>query len=275
MSPFTSGDIAVRLTAIFGHDPKDGSFVRSLFFIDANDLHFTRDAADQYKAHVELTLLAVGDNGEILAQWRRAMPVQLTADQYRLARERGILHNARMLVKSAGAYQIRVAVLDTASGKVGSGSQFLEVPRVGSGKLALSGVLLKGLSARDETADDSSQIAIAPAGLADETLLEPTVRILEAGTRAVYAYEIYDGLKADEPSLTVSTTLVRNGRAVYQSPATPARSDGKVRVIPIAGSLDLGNDVPSGPYLLEVTVARARKGKVDRHASQWVDFEVR
>jgi hypothetical protein len=48
-----------------------------------------------------------------------------------------------------------------------------------------------------------------------------------------------------------------------------------VRVIPIAGSLDLGKDVPSGPYVLEVTVARAREGKVNRHASQWVDFEVR
>jgi hypothetical protein len=45
----------------------------------------------------------------------------------------------------------------------------------------------------------------------------------------------------------------------------------RVRTIPIAGLLSLGDDVPPGAYTLQVTVAPGRK----RGASQWVDLEVR
>jgi hypothetical protein len=81
------------------------------------------------------------------------------------------------------------AVRDVNTKAVGSASQYVEVPRVGSGRLALSGVLLQGLVAADAAS------AAAPEGLDDAVLIEPQVRILEPGTEAVYAYEIYDGLK--------------------------------------------------------------------------------
>jgi hypothetical protein len=44
-----------------------------------------------------------------------------------------------------------------------------------------------------------------------------------------------------------------------------------VRVIPIAGLLSLGADVPPGAYTLQVTVGADRK----RRAVQWADLEVR
>jgi VWFA-related protein len=277
LSPFGSGDITVRLTSVFGHDgTKKGAFVRSLLFIDPADIQFQRDAEGRYTGDLQLMVLAVGDNGEILGDWRRALPMRLTEEQYRQARERGIVYSSRMKVKWPGAYQVRAAVLDTASGKAGSGSQFLEVPKVGSGKLAMSGVMLKGLAGQTHDSDDT--LSIAGPALVRATLQEPTIRMLSPGTRAAYAYEIYDGLK-DSTGLMVSTTLVRNGKTVYESPETPvppaAAKKGPVRVIPIAGSLDLGKDMPAGPYSLQVIVARHRDGKIDRRAAQWVDFEVR
>jgi hypothetical protein len=51
--------------------------------------------------------------------------------------------------------------------------------------------------------------------------------------------------------------------------------DKKISVISIGGALDLGKDMPSGPYSLQVDVTRNRNGKLDRRASQWVDFEIR
>jgi hypothetical protein len=44
--------------------------------------------------------------------------------------------------------------------------------------------------------------------------------------------------------------------------------------VKVGGSLDLGADAPDGTYSLRVDVARTRKGKRERRASQWVDFEV-
>ncbi|HEX6209287.1 MAG TPA: VWA domain-containing protein, partial [Methylomirabilota bacterium] len=41
LSPFAAGDITLRLTSLFGHDRTAGPYVRSLLFIDANQLQFT------------------------------------------------------------------------------------------------------------------------------------------------------------------------------------------------------------------------------------------
>ena len=50
---------------------------------------------------------------------------------------------------------------------------------------------------------------------------------------------------------------------------------GALRIVPVAGKLSFGRNMPRGAYTLRVTVSQARGGKVERQASQWVDFEVR
>ena len=137
-------------------------------------------------------------------------------------------------------------------------------------------MLLKGIAAATTDAEQDS-LTVASSSLSSDTLLGPTIRILHPGAKAVYAYEIYDGL-GDTTGLEMSATLIRNGKAVYHSPAAAVKApqaDKKVRVISIGGSLDLGNDMPSGPYSLQVDVLRQRNGRIDHRASQWVDFEVR
>jgi hypothetical protein len=275
LSPFASGDITLRLTAMFGHDTKKGAYVRSLLFIDTSDLHFDEDQPGRHTATFQVNLLAVGDNGQVLAEWRRLVPVALDDEQFQLAKQRGIVYNVRTLVKEPGGYQIRAAVRDVNTTKTGSASQFLEVPKVGSGRLALSGVLLKGLA---ETETGGTVQDAAPEGLAEAVLLEPQVRVLEPGSEAVYAYEIYDGLKPEDAAqLQMGTALIRDGKVVYESPfspVTPTPRDGKkLRAIPIAGKLALGKDMPAGPYTLEVIVRGKEPQKLER--KQWLDFEIR
>lgn len=274
LSPFTNADISARLTSDFWHDGTKPS-VQSMFFIDANDIAFSLTDTGHRVAQMDLGLFAVADNGQITAASRRSISMDLTADQYNDALKHGLVYRSRLFVNRPGAYQVRAAIRDLTTGRAGSGSQFLEIPEVGKGKLALSGVLLKGLSASATTEPDT--LDVASASLSAETLLGPTIRILHPGAKAVYAYEIYDGL-GDEAGLQMSATLIRNGKEVYRSPAAPVKAppaDKKVRVISIGGSLDLGKDMPPGPYSLQVDVSRQRNGRVDRRASQWVDFEVR
>jgi hypothetical protein len=165
-----------------------------------------------------------------------------------------------MQVRDPGGYQIRAAVLDKATAKVGSGSQFVEVSRVGVRRLAVSSVVMKGESATAQA--------------------EPTVRIFRPGSQAVYAYEIYAGVKRGDDLFT-SCALLRDGRAVYVSPATPVRLDDgagdaqTLRVIPIGGTLSLARDLPVGRYSLQVTVAAQHGAHPHLRASQWVDFELR
>ena len=268
LSPFASSGVTVRLTSLFGHDAKNGPYVRSMLFIDAADLQWGEGTPGRHTARLQVNMLAIGENGQVLAEWRRLVPVALDAEQFRLALERGILYSVRTPIKQPGAYQMRAAVRDANTTMVGSASQYIEVPKVGNGKLALSGVLLKGVAGPEDASAPPTVNDAARAGLADAVLLEPQVRVLEPGTEAVYAYEIYDGLKpADADSLQMATALLRAGRVVYQSAfaavTTPARQGGKVRAIPIAGKLALGPNMPAGPYTLEVIV----RGKTGRNTN--------
>jgi hypothetical protein len=275
LKPFGAADVSARLMSAFWHDGSK-SYVRSLLFFDANDLHFVDSPFGDRAANLELAVLAVDGDGVITASSRHRLRLSLTPVEYQDALKHGVVFRSRLIVDRPGAYQIRAAVRDLDSGRIGSSSQFLEVPKVGKGKLALSGLLLKGMGT--DAADTSKDGTIAvSSGLIDNALLAPTIRILKPGTKAVYAYEIYNGL-GDDAQLQMSATVLRNGKAVYHSPEAPVsatNAEKKGRVIAIGGALDLGSDMPSGPYSLQVDVLRQRNGKVDRRASQWVDFEVR
>ena len=278
LSPFSSTGITARLTAVFGHDAKSGAYVRSVLFLDTNDLRFEEEQPGRHTATFELALLAIGENGKVLATWQRRVPVVLNDGQFQLAKARGIVYNVLMKVKDSGAYQLRAAVRDVHTQLTGSASQFLDVPEVGKGKLALSGVLLKGFTEAEAGSDESTAPVVAPDGLAEAVLLEPEVRVLQPGTEAVYAYEIYDGLDPKKASdLQMGTALLREGQVVYQSPFSPVaaapRGQKKLRAIPVAGKLALGTDMPAGTYTLEVIVRGKDAKKLERR--QWLDFEVR
>jgi hypothetical protein len=181
LSPFESGGITVRLTSIFGYDATTRPYVRSLLFIDPGDVHFDADETGRHTARFQVVLMAIGDKGQLVDSWRREVPLALTDENFHLLNERGIVVTVRSAVKEPGPYQMRAAVEDLASKAVGSASQFLEVPEVGRGRLALSGVLLKGTTGAESTTIQSESNPNAAPGLADAVLLEPEVRVLSPG----------------------------------------------------------------------------------------------
>ena len=272
LSPFGASAIAVRLTALFGHDAETGPYVRTMLFVDANGLTFTRGEGGTNEAGIEIAQVAVGDNGEVLGNWRRTVTFSLTGEQLADARAGGVVYGTRMAIRHPGGYQVRTAVRDAASGRLGSASQFLEVPEVGRGRLAMSGLLLQ---AEPIAAAGTLVPRPQPEGgrIHREVLGKPPLRIFQPGASVAFAYELYDGASQDDP-LVAEAALLRDGRIVFRGPAEPIerpKSPGaSVRVIPVGGRLSLGAQVPPGAYTLEVSVRSGRK----RHA-QWVDFEVR
>ena len=277
MSPFNAGAISLRLTSLFGHDPETGPYIRSMLFIDPNALSSTLAADGRHEAKLEVLQVAVGDNGEVLGNWRRTITLRLTDEQFEMAREQGVVYGTRMAVKKPGAYQVRTALQDLGSTAIGSASQFVEVPEVGKGRLALSGVLLQAKTGgKTATETAATELEFTETGdTVSDVLGRPTLRIFGPGTDVVFAYEVYDGLDEKKAqALEMRTTLLRNGRVVYEGPTEPVvapKTEAKIRVIPIGGLLSLGHDMPPGTYTLEVTVGADRK----RRASQWVDLEVR
>ena len=273
LSPFGATSLDVRLTTLFGHDTREGSFVRSLLFIDPAGVSFTRRDDGRYVGQLTVLVLAVGDDGRMKTQWRRAIDLQLTQASYETAKKRGILYSASIPMNAPGAYQLRVAVRDERTNALGSASQFIEVPRVGKGRVAMSGIVLQGVDAAGVEASGA-----VPAELEQSVLAEPAIRIFRQGSEAVYAYEVYDGAPGDKSPLMATTSLMRDGKVVHQAAPVPIASkggSGPVRVIPTVGRLSLTNQVEPGFYTLRIAVTRLRSGRPVPQATQWASFEVR
>jgi VWFA-related protein len=280
--PFASGTVDVRLTTLFAHDKTAGSFVRTLFFIDPAGLTFSDGPDGRHDADLSLLTLAIGDDGQPVEQLRLHVPLRLDETAYRQLRQQGLLYSARMAIKKPGGYQIRAAVQDGRSKAIGASAQFVEVPAVRKGRVALSGVVLMDAQAvrrpAGNAAAEAAAAQLADDVLGDGVLGEPAIKIFKPGTRVIYTCEVYDGREKRDEGFSTQATIMRDGKAIYTSPLAPiggaddaATPVGTVRV---GGTIQLGPGLPPGIYTLQVSVGASGKNR-SRQASQWSDFEVR
>jgi hypothetical protein len=171
---------------------------------------------------------------------------------------------------------VRAAAKDTVSGHAGSASQFLEVPELRKGKLALSGIVMSGASRTVPGADSESELADDEWEDPDAT---PAVRRFRANSSVAYAFAVYNAERSAEdakPQLAVYLNLYRDGARVQSmAKATPAISAPSADApVAVGSALRLGSAVPAGSYTLEVVVAdQLRKGK-GAAAVQSIDFDV-
>ena len=212
LSPFSATGLDVRVTALFGHDGGKESFLRSLFFIDPAGIEFVRQADGKHSAQLTIALLTMDGDGRPSTQWRRLVDLELTPETYQMVRQQGILYSARIPIKSPGAYQLRAAVRHESADKLGSSSQFVEVPRVGKGRVALSGIVMHGAGA-PKPQETPADVAV-PAALEPAVFGAPWVRIFNTGSDALYTYEIYDGVTDGSNELSTVAILLRDGKPV-------------------------------------------------------------
>ncbi len=263
-SPFAATDIALRLTCLFGYEPEKGSNVRALVHIDASSLTFTDDLGGGGHTILEVVAMTFAPNGQVVDQMAQENSVRVDPAMMAEARRRGIVYVLDVPVKRAGAYQFRVAVRDQASGRMGSASQFVEIPDVQKGRLALSGLVMNGEGATTDIGSVDPDTTAA-------------VRRFHRGARASYAFFVYNPRagKGERPRVDTRVSLLQEGREVMALPGwlidTKDQSD-PVRMA-TGGTLVLPSLEP-GLYTLQVAVTdHGRKGR-DALAVQWTDFEV-
>ncbi|HEU4390759.1 MAG TPA: VWA domain-containing protein, partial [Blastocatellia bacterium] len=219
-SPFGSGGVHLRMTSLFGNDPKLGSFVRSLLHIDAHDLTFSDEADGWHKAVVDVVSMTFGDNGQVIDRAARTFTISTRGEQYQAALERGLVCNMDVPIRKPGAYQVRTAVRDEGSDRVGSANQFIEVPDLKKDRLTLSGVILTSASEPQTGEPKAGEESKATAG----SVTSPAVRVLADGSSIRYAFLIFNA-KIDKttnrPNVETQVRLFKDGKAVYSGPFRP------------------------------------------------------
>jgi len=270
-SPFATNEIDVRLTSLFGEEQAAGPYVRSLVSIDARDLTFEKGADGTHKAAVDMAAALFGEGGRVVDQFAHTQTIALSEAEHQQALQHTLVYNFDFPVKQAGAYQLRLAVRDGASERAGSARQFVEVPDVKAGKLALSGIILKGSSA-------AAGAAVAQGG-GEELQASPTLRRLRQGMFLDYRYAVYNAQPdpaTNRPQVTTQMRLFRDGQPVFTGRVLPldVSQQADLKRLGAGGRLRIGPDLTPGAYVLQVVVEDAKAKDNDRNATQWIDFEI-
>jgi VWFA-related protein len=274
-SPFSAGLIRPRLTAVFSNMRQTGSFINALLYFDPKELKWSTEPDGNHKASIDVAAAAFDENGLALAPIDTTFNLQLSAQNYDEGMKKGMVYGLHVPVTKPGPYLVRAAVRDPATESSGSAQQYVEVPDIESGRLALSGIVLREAVAQPN-ADLPQGAASAPGQDAGGGAARRSFR---AGTQVVYGYEIINaktgaGKQAD---LEVQTRMFHDGEQVVAAEKTTLSSAAAAldpQRLNAGGRMTLGRNMKPGEYVLQVIVTdKLAKNKFGT-VSQSMDFEI-
>ncbi|HEX5965000.1 MAG TPA: hypothetical protein VFY51_03685, partial [Pyrinomonadaceae bacterium] len=190
-------------------------------------------------------------------------------DEYQQALNNGIRIRFDMAARRPGAFQIRAAARDLVSSRIGAAGEFVLVPNLNDKKLALSGIVLHGISRPSQTGPLQSTLASAAAErFVPNSDLYATVVIYNALLDPV----------SQQPNLAIQSKLFRDGKHVFTFSDIQVDTANQTDLERIRVNLQfrLGADLEPGHYHLQLTVTdkAVKEKKQPPLAVQWADFEI-
>ncbi len=169
---------------------------------------------------------------------------------------------------------MRVAPRDAGSGKIGSASQFVEIPDFHRRRMALSGIIMNGPQVEDTSQGwdaSNKDYGIAKSGTV-------AMRVFHSGEPITFAYVIFDarpGPKTGHPRVETQFSLYRDGQRVYTSPITPVKVEqaDPTRLI-ATGTLLLETALEPGEYMFQAIARDQLALNKYKMAWQWTDLEL-
>ena len=249
--------LLTMLSLTYLNTPTNQTVLTSSIQIANRGLYYGDDG--KQPATIKLAGVVLNDKGKIAESFKN----QVSANPVNTgeADTSGIIYNQHTPL-GPGIYQVRVAVRDEKSGRVGSAMQFVVIPDLATRQLTTSSVLLGGQlleNAKNKDAGPQVQLSV------DHRFS----RLARLG----YWMFIYNARRdaAGAPNLTAQTHVLRDGQVMLASPQRKLNQGGPdPDRIPFGEEMSL-KTLPPGRYDLRVTVTDSIAGT---SVTQTVDFEV-
>jgi VWFA-related protein len=279
-SPSAAGSLHPRLTAIFSNQKQSGSSINALLYFKPSELKWSSEPDGSHKALVDVAAAAFDENGVALAPVDKTFTLLLTAQKFDAAMQGGMVYGIQIPVKKPGPYLVRAALRDPATEGSGGVQQYVEVPDVESGHLALSGIVLQGAAAQaaPARADLPEGTAQGPAP-AEEAPGGTARRSFRRGTLLFYRYEIMNAKTGagQHPEVDVQARLFHDGEQVMagdKTTLTAAEGASDPQRLAEGGRLSLARDLTPGEYVLQVIATDKLAPSKFSTATQSMDFEI-
>ena len=257
--------------------------MRSLLHIRARDLTFTKEPDGSHQSVFEVIAITFGDNGTVIDEIGRTHTIRVKGKTYERILKDGFVYHLTVPLKKPGAYQLRAALRDQASARVGSATQFVEVPDIKKSRLAVSGILIRGVSPQafktGGTALSNQEQNSENQGDEMDPTASAAVREFQGGYVVEYGFYIYNARiekASGKPNVQFQVRLFRNGQPVFAGKEIPldVSNQPDLKRLSVGGAIQLGAEMVPGEYVLQIVVTDLLAKEKRRVASQWIDFEI-
>lgn len=277
-SPFDNNELKINIASGFINDAKSGYLVRSWLHLDAKDLEVVKKEGGNF-----ISLKAVCLTSDIKGYMHdpSIMTYEFGVKDENLAwiRENGIRFSLLLPIRKPGPYYVRIAVQDETSKKVGSAYEFVTIPDLAKGRLAMSNIFIIN---NDEDASwvwlgtmkEPSQKVLVPA-LQREQSRTPALRSYRPGESLEYMALVYNANRQGKnPDLEAQIFLYKDGRELVKGEPQKVDLSGLTNFskIPIRKKLVLGDDMQEGNYVLQLLVRDTDKSSL---TAQTLNFTVK
>jgi VWFA-related protein len=224
-------------------------------------------AADKLTATVEIAGGVLSDQGKLLSSFKDNLSVGTKSTSEGSVGKHEVTYTSQVAIKP-GLYQVRVASRDAQSKRTGSAMQWVEIPDLATGRLALSSIFLGEVKARQGEAKPGEDPIQDATQRADR-------RFAQASKLRFLTYIYNDARGATNnaaPDVVIQTQVLSDNKPVLTAPLRKVSTEGIADLsrLPYAADIPLSS-IPAGRYVLQVTV-------VDRisktSASQSINFEI-
>lgn len=271
-SPFGENDINLSLNTLFKADAKKNSSLSSFLHIDLRDLNFIITPEGR-RVVFDIIAISFGDNGAVIDEISKTYTINVKEESFDNFLKDRFVYFFSFPVQKPGAYQMRVAIRDHASDKIGSANQFIEVPKLNKNRLTLSGAALESLSMdqwKDESETNTKQVT--------DPMADTALSVFRRGSVLRFGFEIYNAKTApnSKPQLKMFSRVFRDGKIIHEGEPKPidVSAQRDPQVISAAGALSLGSKMLPGDFVLQIVVIDSQAKLKHQTAMQLVQFEV-
>ena len=267
-SPYKYTDINLQIASIYAAD-EQVSTVRSFISIEPQNLQFTDGADGNKTAKFDLIAVTFNESGIPIAQVGQMFEVKVSSKGYEKLLQDGIACNLVFATRARGPQQIKVAVRDVGTNKIGTASQTIDTPNFDKEQLSLSGILLQNFTAQEW---QNLQSVKTPADTASRMQANTARRQFKKGTVLSFNYAVYAA-----PSLRSKSQaqfiVLKDGKEIFKGAAEDLSiaPTGKMQRINRGGAFQLGTNMAVGKYVLQISVGG---DTVKEPEIQQIDFEL-
>lgn len=255
MSPLARRDVDLAARVQYRFLPDARAQLDLNLVINANNLDFKKSANGNYESSFDVVGFVLNNLGKTQGGFSQTIHSTLSDKDYQRALTSGLSYTAHAELP-AGTYQLRAVVRDAESGKLGSVTQYIEVPDLTKKRLTSSSVFLYAVSPQAGSKPDPLN----------------ALRQLPRAQDLRYAAVIYNPKLADgKPQLRSQTIISRGGKIIYQEPEAPITTAIQNGQVVKVGQLGLGK-AQAGHYILTLVITDPLADKQSRIIVRSVDF---